>query len=488
MLRAILLAGLLLQSLIAAPALAQSLRGTLRSPEGRAVPGALFTLLDASGHAAGQTVTGARGEFSFDPGGGGSYALRVERIGQLTFTGDPFTIHPDTTLTLNLQVQSQPVGLGGVRAATSPCTAGGPGGIVAVVWEQATKALRIRLLAEQQGLLQVSGVRYVRMLDNSYRVRQGIVDEEPFSGRAMPFPTLQPEAGFDFASPDSTGTLQYLVPSPAVLLTDAFLQQHCVHQVSTDPRDAGRVGLGFRPLPRNETAGVAGTLWLDRDRADVQLLEFEYQDPRGRVPRGAHGLVDFAYDADSLPVISRWWLRVPRTFETTHAADERAERRTVPIESGALAFGPDQQPIEDPENLLPLMTGVITLDAVVVQAKRTQFEAELDAKPWHWTRTATSVIRPAELLGAPQSSAYDVVKALRAHWLVPQPGTNQLPVVYFDNIRMTDRRTSTEDALRAIPAADIGAIERIRAIEAAQLFGALEGTAFGVIVVYSRRW
>jgi hypothetical protein len=60
--------------------------------------------------------------------------------------------------------------------------------------------------------------------------------------------------------------------------------------------------------------------------------------------------------------------------------------------------------------------------------------------------------------------------------------------VYLANVRLTQGRVSTEDALRGIPASTVGAIERIRSIEAAMLYGAIDVGANGVIVVYSRRW
>jgi len=510
--RPLLFAGFALPVLASGVLSGQTLRGTVATPQGAPVPGALFTLLDESGRPVGTTVTNARGEFWFETANGGRYALQVERIGQPTFTGEPFTIDSEATLTLTLHVQSQPAGLGDVRAASARCGSGDLGGAVAAAWAHAAKALRIRLVAEQRGLLQVSGVRYMRLLDNAYRVRQGIIDEEPFIGPGMPFPLLPArrgcdsaaersrpeaacpdkqapaEAGPEFAALDSTGTLQYLVPSPAVLLSEAFLGHHCLHELVTDPKDDQRLALRFRPLPGSEQAGVAGTLWLDRSTADVELLEFEYRGAPGNSSREVRGLVDFATSPEGMPVVSRWWLRVPRVFETSRGEGERAERNTVLVESGGLAFGPDNQPIEDPEALFPLMTGVITLDAVVVQAKRTEFEAELEAKPWHWTRSATSVVRPAEILGAPQSSALDIVRALRAQWLVPAPGTTRQPSVYLDNMRLTQGRVSTEDALRGIPASTVGAIERIRSIEAAMLYGAIDVGANGVIVVYSRRW
>jgi hypothetical protein len=231
------------------------------------------------------------------------------------------------------------------------------------------------------------------------------------------------------------------------------------------------------------------------------VLEYQYRGPRELVPRDARGLVDFTVDAAGMPRVSRWWVRVPRVFETSHTVGGRAERNTEPVESGVLAFGPGGDPLEDPEGLFPLMTGVIALDERVVAAKRQEFEAYLDAQPWRPYQGALGIIKPAEVMAAPPTNAFDVVRSLRQRWLVADPGPVPCyPSVYFDNMRLSDTRggvpraagrqstSPLEDVLTQVPAPMIGAIEYIRPQEAAMIYGAINVGTCGVIVVHSRRW
>jgi len=495
-----LLCTCVLLALLRSPVYGQTVAGRLTTPAGEPVPAALFTLLNESGEALRSTVSDSSGHFSIDAAGPGRHSLRAERIGHATLTTAAFELEPATTLTLTLAVNSPLLGLHEVRAAEADCVPGAAAGPVAALWEQAARALRIRTVVEEAGLLEVRGVRYVRMLDNAYRVRQGILNEDPFTGPFMPFPAFVAGAGHSFVAPDSTGALQYQVPSPAVLLSQAFLASHCIDRVLADKATPDRVGLRFRPVRDQQAVGIEGVLWLDRETGDITVLEYEYRGPRELVPRGARGLVDFARGPDGVPRVSRWWLRVPRVFETSHTVDGRSERNTTLVESGALAFGRDEKPFEDPDALFPLMTGVIALDELVVEARREEFEAYLDAQPWRAFQGPLSVIKPAEIITAPPTNAFDMVRALRQRWLVPDAGPRPCyPAVYLDNMRLDARGAAPraagiasgsplEEVLGQIPGPMVGAIEYIRPQEASMVYGAINTGACGVIVVHSRRW
>ena len=496
-----LLIGCLLFLAGGSAAVAQTIRGRLTTPAGAPVPAGLLTLLDENGRAVRAMVSGPRGEFSFDRGRAGRYSLRVERMGQPAVTGQPFAVQPGQTVRLTLQVEPQPRGLGEVRAGPAACKPGGPSGGATALWQHAALALRISALAEEAGLLRLSGVRYSRRLDSSLFPTDAVIAQEPFSGRTMPFsgPTMPfpdplPEgaSAFGFAGRDSTGTDVLRVPSPAVLLSAGFLETHCFDRVFAEPADP-RVGLHFSPVPGLQTVGVEGVLWLDHATGELRTAEYRYRDARGELARGAEGLVAFGQDAGGLPLVSRWRVRAPRP------PAPGAGRNAEVVETGALALDAAGRPLDDPDGVLAVLAGVVSIDSLMVAARRAELMPDA---PWRWTQGTLDLLGPTEIVRAPQTNAFDAVMAFRPMWLTrrgSQPYCKnpsdliakvncalRQPAVYLDDEPLDGE--DVEHMLSTIPMAEVGAMEYIRPIEAFMLFGALRNSANGVILVHGRRY
>jgi len=485
------IAAFLLLAALTQPLTSQAVRGRLASPGGGAVTGALVVLVPQSGAAQRATVSDGSGSFSIETGDTGSFALRIERPGFAAFQSAAFRLGPGAPQDLVMEVQSARLSLEGVRAASAQCVAGAGQGAPAELWEHAVKALRIIALAEEAGVLDVKGVRYIRLLDNSGTIQQGVIDQEPFAGVVMPYPTppdqLLPATGF--AGKDATGALVYHVPSPAILSSDAFLAGHCLYRVIAPRDQPQQVGLGFRPLPRTSAVGIEGILWLDRSTALPQSIEYEYRDPSGTLARGARGLFGFHRGPDGILQVSRWWLRMPRVFETVFRGGGAERNRNV-VESGAMALDADDRPLEDPDGVYALLSALFRFDPIEVQAKRALAVM---------SEGAMARIGAEELLGAPPTDAGAIVSLLRPGWLaraqgwkLSEEGGGGDCVVYLDRMRWSRElapdsagTSSCRAALSDIPASWVASIEFVPPIEAAAIYGL--GHGYGVIVVRSRR-
>jgi hypothetical protein len=470
---------------------AQGVKGRLTSPAGEPLAGALVTLVHENGTAHRVTVSDPGGEFTFAAGDSGRFMVRVERPGFLTFSSRVFELAPGGTQPVTLTVDAERRTLEGVRSSSSACQPGTASGAAADLWQQASRGLVIMALAEEAGLLDFQGVRYLRLLDRAGGVQYGVLEQEAFAGRSVPYPT-PPPPGLPltgFTSTDHAGAISYHVPSPQVLLSPSFLAGHCIHRVVAERGRRGEVGLGFRPVPRAGVVGIEGVLWLDRGSSQLRSVEWEYRDPDGVITRGARGLIGFQPGSTGLLQVSRWWLRVPRLFETSYLGGDRA-RTTSTLESGGFVLGGNLQPLDDPDGVFALLTGSFTLDPISVEAERAQRIM---------TEGALKQIRLDELPGAPPTDALDIVSSLRPNWLARaqawhlteegQGGGGDC-VVYLDRMRWSSLQgdstgISCRDALSQIPASWIASIEYVPPIEGAAIYGI--GHGYGVIVIRSRR-
>jgi hypothetical protein len=268
-----------------------------------------------------------------------------------------------------------------------------------------------------------------------------------------------------------------------------------------------QVGLGFRPLSENKVAGIEGVLWLDRASAQPRTAEWDYRDPTRTIPQGARGLIAFGLGRDSLPQVVRWWVRVPQVFRTGHAGEV-----TKVIESGTFVLSGNDRPVEDPEGVFAALGEVFKIEAITVEAQRAQRSM---------SEELTKHIAPDELLGAPATHGWDIIKNLRPNWLRRSQSVTSTNyeglslVVYQDRMRLSclaearvlnaAQPTSTyhqdmpglrpggrggpcmtpQAALASVPAADIASIEYVPPIEAGAIYGM--GHGYGVVVIHSRR-
>jgi hypothetical protein len=259
----------------------------------------------------------------------------------------------------------------------------------------------------------------------------------------------------------------------------------------------------------SKVAAIDGVLWLDRATGAPRSVEYEYRDPSGVVPRGAKGLVAFGAGKDGLPQLIRWWVRVPQVFESSGTG-----RITSVVESGAFAFDASDRPLEDPDGVFAALGEVFSIDPILVEGERAQRRTSDEGSRY---------IEPRELIGAPPTHGWDIVRSLRPNWIqrgeaialseASSAGGLSL-VVYLDRMRISclmadkskwvpgsqhplgmsqgavpgaggEQCMPPEIALRSVAAPDIASIEYVPPVEAGAIYGM--GHGYGVVVIHSRR-
>jgi len=279
--------------------------------------GAIAHLLDERGTIVRSVLTDDQGRALFVSVPPARYRIRAEMIGLATQETDPFDVSSSGTEPRELRLAPRAIDLEAidVRAERRRCTARptGEGLAVARLWEEARKALSAAALTDLQGLYRYETMTYERdvnpttgvIVRNEESTRQGYM--------RSPFATLPPDdlVANGFVRRDR-GELLYYAPDAEVLLSDAFLDTHCF-RLAESVGDAEEIGLEFEPLERRgRVADVGGTLWLDRQTAELRWLEYTYYNLDLQVrTASAGGRVEFERMPSGKWIVPEWWIDMP---------------------------------------------------------------------------------------------------------------------------------------------------------------------------------
>jgi len=312
---AVLLSVSLLPPLVS-PVCGQSVLVHLTESEsGNPVVGAFVSLLDHEGRLLRGALTGNSGRFLFSIPGPGVFQVKAEMIGRATKTSSPFTLREGESGQVALSLFVHAIPLAGIlveadeRCRLRPDEASE----ISRVWEEARKALAVQAWTEQEGLFRLAITTYDRDLDSTGRK----VERENRRGTTLvtrtPFESLPAEDLMTggFVRPSEGGGHQYYGPDAPVLLSDLFLDTHCL-RLKRSGDLPGSIGLAFEPVEDSEISDIQGTLWLDEENAHLQFMEYRYTwAPYGEAPGIAGGRVEFEAMPNGAWIIDRWWIRAP---------------------------------------------------------------------------------------------------------------------------------------------------------------------------------
>jgi len=260
-------------------------------------------------------LTNAAGRFLLHASGPGTYTVRAERIGYETTASAPFALEADQIFGLRLEMDETAIQLEELRVeGEQRCVVRPEEGMdLARVWEEARKALTVQEWTEREGIFRFQVVSYVRDMDvearkveaETRRVTTGLA-RSPI--RSLPASDLM-EKGFVQRLPD--GGWEYFGPDATALLSDEFLDTHCF-RLRTEPERPASLGLSFEPVRSVDLPDIQGTLWLDRQTAALQFLEYGYTWAQYPEARGvARGRVEFEELPGGAWIVRRWWIRMP---------------------------------------------------------------------------------------------------------------------------------------------------------------------------------
>ncbi len=277
------LLGLVLEALLTLALSAQQVTGVLVEGEsGPPVEGAMISLLPPGGEAAVSTLTDAGGRFRLDAPSPGAYRLRADRIGYTSTVSDPFRVGGGETVERRLVARVQAVDLEGIDVeGEKRCVVRPQEGLAtARVWDEARKALAAAAWTRERGIYRYRLVNYERELEPDAR---RVLEEERRYERGFsrnPFVSRPAEElledGFVERGPE--GGFVYYAPDADVLLSDPFLDTHCVRLRRGQDEAEGLLGLAFEPVDDRDVPDIEGVLWLDPATQRLRWLDFRYTD------------------------------------------------------------------------------------------------------------------------------------------------------------------------------------------------------------------
>ncbi|MGE0160280.1 MAG: carboxypeptidase-like regulatory domain-containing protein [Gemmatimonadales bacterium] len=276
--------------------------------------GAIAHLVDDAGAIVASVLTDAQGRALFTAMPSARVRARAEMIGMSTRETAPFDVSARAPTVTELRLEARPVDLAAIdvsaaRRACSPRPAE-EGRELAVVWDEARKALTAAALTERQGLHRYETMTFQRdVLADGTTSR---TETRQQATRRVPFETLAPAdlvAG-GFVRRVLTEVV-YHAPDANVLLSAEFTDAHCFRLVAGPP-GVEIVGIGFEPLERRrDVVDIAGTLWLDRGTAELRWLDYAYVNLDLPVRAEAGGRVTFQRTPSGRWIVPDWWIDMP---------------------------------------------------------------------------------------------------------------------------------------------------------------------------------
>lgn len=299
-------------------ATAQTVRGrVLEEGVGTPLPGAMIVLIDAEGTQAGRVLTDDLGRFTLRAPRSGIYTLRADRIGYASITSPPLELASGAAAFQDMVVPVQAIALDNITVeGERRCVLRPEGGLdVARVWEEARKALAAAAFTDETSIYRYVTMRYERDLDpdartvmNEQRNFSDLMQRQTFVSR--PVEELMADG---FVQEEEDGTFYY-APDANVMLSDAFLDTHCLRVREGEDETAGLIGLAFEPVEgRRGHIDIRGVMWLEPESSELQWLEYAYADLEAEL-RSRHlgGKVMFTGLPNGTWVVREWYIRMPR--------------------------------------------------------------------------------------------------------------------------------------------------------------------------------
>ena len=357
---------LILSVFLPGPVWAQSIIvEVVSSEDDLPLQGSFVSLLNSVGNEVRSALTDARGRQLFVLPDAGVFRIRAEMIGRETVESPSITVEEGEAVHHRLRLPSQAIELEELRVEAGRVCQVRPerASAIARIWEEARKALRVLAWGDSLEVFRYRVERYARALDLDGRT----VSEESRESRAgyfrAPFES-RPAAELieqGFVEKNRDGDL-FFAPDAAVVLSDPFLNTHCMALAPPDQERHGTVGLAFEPVPGRRLPEISGTFWLDGDSGELLQLDYRYenldspiQDPR------IGGMVDFGRLPNGHWMVKRWFVRMP-----TIGIAFRGQPFREPILSGFREEGGQVISVTDASGSLILEAERATIEGIVL--------------------------------------------------------------------------------------------------------------------------
>ncbi|MEO8336998.1 MAG: carboxypeptidase regulatory-like domain-containing protein [bacterium] len=295
---------------------AQTIRGRITAKDSSMLAGNIAVATDDRGVDVGRALSGARGQFLLTLAKPGTYSVRVLRIGHRPTQGPSLSLAAADTVSVVIALPDAPIMLAAATVREDrTCRVGSDTGLaVARVWEEARKAMLASRLTNGTAPLIAEWIEYDRSTDVSEKIVRSQQVRAVRQGTTHAFKSRSPQLLDDegYVTLDDKG-VNYYAPDADVLLSDEFVASHCFQLAAVDGVAKNLIGVSFEPAEeRAEKRDIRGTLWLDRDRAELRTLDFRYTNlPDAALTARAGGRVEFLRLDDGNWLINRWSIRMP---------------------------------------------------------------------------------------------------------------------------------------------------------------------------------
>lgn len=288
---------------------------------GDAIGHAFIVLRDSTNKEVLRVLTDGSGAFLIEAPASGTYRIQTAIIGWKSWSSPPFNLVQGETFAYRMEVPLEAIRLDAlVIQGDRQCEVDPDSGLaVAIVWEEARKALEAVNWTRDSGRLHYQAIEFNRDLHpETLRSLRGQANRQVGMSTGSPFMSAPAEelSTYGYIRDVGEGFRPY-GPDAAVLLSESFANDHCF-TLQPHPDEQGLIGLEFRPVRSRDIPDIRGVMWLDRETAHLQTLEFQYD----RLPwpvslRHAGGQIDFELLPNGFWFVSEWRLRLPRLARRT---------------------------------------------------------------------------------------------------------------------------------------------------------------------------
>ena len=307
------LAALLL--VVATPAAAQSVRGLLTDSVSRTpIAGAFLTLIDDHGAERARAMTNAAGEFTLNAPTAGTYRLRSKRIGFRPLVSPALALRAGEAIAYNAAVDPIPISLREVVVAGDRQCDIESGASVAALWDEVREALAAVSWTSRVPAYWFETTIFERDVNVSGRQRIPDSTWHDAGFRKLPFRNYATDAELErqgYVIVTDTGWV-YRAPDADVLLSGTFLRTHCFETKNGRGDAEGLIGLVFTSARDRRVPDITGTLWVDRQTAELRRMEFNYiRLPENVVSPRAGGRIEFMRLPNGAWIVRDWVIRMP---------------------------------------------------------------------------------------------------------------------------------------------------------------------------------
>jgi len=309
------------------------------------VVGAMVALFDDRDREHDRALTRGDGSYVVTAPGAGEFRIRIERIGYATTVSRLVRLAAADTVTLDLAAPQEAISLEGIEVRATAddrqCTLRPEEGrAVAQVWEEARKALVAAAWTTRQSLHRYETLRIRREWDEGGRKVES--EERSFaqSYTSAPYSARSADSlvtgGFVDIKPDG---INFWAPDAEVLLSDAFLDTHCLRLLSPSESAASVTEIAFEPAEPGGVPDIAGTMRLDRQTAHLLRVDFRFINlnvPRWLLDVEPGGSVEFMRLPGGAWIIPSWHMRM---FRAADAINRLTGRRYARLEGVTVISG-----------------------------------------------------------------------------------------------------------------------------------------------------